>query len=66
MVEITGKRLVILISDGGAPNFNDAFNKEFYISTKPRIRHIRHIRLQVDHNNNKMDVLMVRLETGKK
>jgi hypothetical protein len=57
MVEITGKRLVILISDDGAPNFNDAFNKEFYRSTKPRTRHIRHIRLQVEcHNNNKMDV----------
>jgi hypothetical protein len=55
MLEITGKRLVTLISDG-APNFNDAFNKEFYRSTKPRTRHIRHIRLQVDHNNNKMDV----------
>jgi putative transposase len=52
--ELTGKRPEALISDG-ARNFNDAFNKEFYANTKPRTRHIRHIRLQGDHNNNKME-----------
>jgi transposase-like protein len=51
---IAGKRPNTLISDG-APNFNDAFNKEFYTNTNPRTRHIRHIRLQGDHNNNKME-----------
>jgi putative transposase len=51
---IAGKRPNTLISDG-APNFNDAFNKEFYTNTNPTTRHIRHIRLQGDHNNNKME-----------
>jgi hypothetical protein len=45
-----------LISDG-ARNFNDVFNREFYTNTNPRTRHIRHIRLQGDHNNNKMEPL---------
>jgi putative transposase len=52
--ETTGKRPNTLISDG-AHNFNDAFNKEFYTNTNPKTRHIRHIRLQGDHNNNKME-----------
>jgi hypothetical protein len=42
---------------GGAPNFHDAFNKEFYTLSGPRTRHISHIRLQGDHNNNKMERL---------
>ena len=29
--------------------------REFYTNTTPRTRHIRHIRLQGDHNNNKME-----------
>ena len=52
--EIAGKRPDALISDG-AQNFNDAFSKEFYTNTKPRTKHIRHIRWQGDHNNNKME-----------
>ena len=52
--EIVGTRRNTLISDG-APNFNDAFNKEFYTNRFPRARHIRHIRLQGDHNNNKVE-----------
>jgi putative transposase len=52
--ELTGKRPNTLISDG-ARNFNDSFNKEFYTNTTPRTRHISHIRLQGDHNNNKME-----------
>lgn len=43
-----------MISDG-APNFNEAFKKEFYTNANPRTRHIRHIRLQGDLNNNKME-----------
>jgi putative transposase len=54
--ELTGKRPNTLISDS-APNFNDSFNKEFYTNTVPRTRHTRHIRLQGDHNNNKMERL---------
>ena len=52
--EIVGSRPNVLISDG-APNFNEAFNREFYTNKWPRTRHIRHIRLQGDHNNNKME-----------
>jgi putative transposase len=54
--DLTGKRPNTLISDG-APNFNDAFKKEFYTNANPRTRHIKHIRLQGDHNNNKMERL---------
>jgi hypothetical protein len=52
--DLTGKRPNTLISDG-APNFNDAFKKEFFTSSNPRTRHIKHIRLHGDHNNNKME-----------
>jgi putative transposase len=54
--QVTGKRPNTLISDG-APNFNDSFKKEFYTNTTPRTRHISHIRLQGDYNNNKMERL---------
>ncbi|MFY9966504.1 MAG: DDE-type integrase/transposase/recombinase [Nitrososphaeraceae archaeon] len=54
--EIAGKRPNVLISDG-APNYNQAFKDEFFHRRKPRSRHIRHIRLQGDHNNNKMERL---------
>jgi transposase-like protein len=52
--EITGRRPNVLISDGG-PNFHDAFNKAFRTIRNPRTRHIKHIRLQGDHNNKKME-----------
>jgi putative transposase len=52
--EITGKRPNTLISDG-APNFHDAFKKEFATHRLPTPRHIRHIRIQGDHNNSKME-----------
>jgi putative transposase len=54
--EVTGKRPNVLISDG-APNYNQAFKDEFFHRRNPRSRHIRHIRLQGDHNNNKMERL---------
>jgi transposase-like protein len=54
--ELTGKRPSTLISDG-APNFNDAFKNEYFTISNPRSRHIRHVRMQGDHNNNKMDRL---------
>ena len=53
---ITGKRPNTLITDGAA-NFHDAFKKEFFTLKDPRTRHISHIRLQGDHNNNKMERL---------
>jgi transposase-like protein len=52
--EVAGKRPMTLISDG-APNFHDAYRKEFWTLNNPRTRHIQHIRLQGDHNNNKME-----------
>ena len=51
--EVTGKRPSVLISDGGE-NFHSAFNKEFY-SNKKDSRHINHIHLKGDRNNNKME-----------
>jgi len=44
----------VLISDG-APNFFEDFNREFYTNKWPRARRIKHIRLQGEHNNNKME-----------
>src|SRR3989442_14104418 len=52
--EIAGKRPNTVITDG-AQNFADAFKKEFFTINNPRTRHISHIRLQGDHNNNKME-----------
>lgn len=46
----------MLISDED-PNYNQAFKDEFLTRRKPRSRHIRHIRLQGDHNNDKMERL---------
>jgi transposase-like protein len=54
--EVADKRPNTLISDG-APNFHVAYNKEFFTIKNPRTRHIRHIRFQGDHNNNKMERL---------
>lgn len=53
--EITGKRPSTLISDG-APNFHKAWKKEFY-SNKMDSKHISHIHLAGDMNNNKMERL---------
>ena len=37
-------------------NFHEAYNKEFRTSRlETRTEHIRHIRLQTDYNNNKME-----------
>ena len=52
--EIAGKRPNTVITDG-AQNFADAIKKEFFTINNPRTRHIAHIRLQGDHNNNKME-----------
>jgi transposase-like protein len=52
--EITHKTPNTFITDD-APIFHDAFNKEFFTLNNPRTRHISHIRLQGDHNNNKME-----------
>jgi putative transposase len=54
--DIAQKKPSVLISDG-ARNYNDAFKQEFFTRRKPRTKHVRHIRLQGDHNNNKMERL---------
>jgi hypothetical protein len=52
--DVAGTRLNTLIRDG-APKFHTAFNKELWTNKWPRTKHINHIRLQGDHNNNKME-----------
>ena len=54
-VETAEKKPAILISDG-AHNFEEAFHKEYY-SNKQDCKHIRHISLKGDKNNNKMERL---------
>lgn len=55
-IELTGKRPTVLISDG-AHNFHTAYKKEFSSWRKPITRHIRHIRIQGEVHNNKMERL---------
>jgi hypothetical protein len=53
--EVAGKRPNVLISDG-APNFHDAYQKEFWTLKNPRTKRVQYIRFQGDsHNNNKME-----------
>jgi putative transposase len=55
--EVAGIGPNIIISDG-VPNFHTAFNRELCTHKWPRSRrHINHIRMQGDHNNNKMERL---------
>jgi transposase-like protein len=53
--QVAGKTPKALISDGGA-NFHEAYTKEFRtMKVETGTEHIRHIRLQGDFNNNKME-----------
>lgn len=52
--EIAGKRPLLLISDG-AHNFKQACKKEYYTMKKPHTRHISHVHMSGDMNNNKME-----------
>lgn len=52
--EITKTRPKTFITDGGR-NFETAYYKELYTVKGLRTKHIRHIRLQGDMNNNKME-----------
>lgn len=54
--EKTGKRPKVMITDG-LPSYHEAYMKEFWTNDKNRTVHIRHIRLQGDKNNNKMERL---------
>jgi putative transposase len=52
---VAGKAPKTLVSDGAA-NFHEAYNHEFRtLKVETRTEHIRHIRLQGDYNNNKME-----------
>lgn len=52
--ELMGKKPDVLISDG-APNFHNAYMREYWTRNVPRTQHIQHIHLAGDHNNNKME-----------
>jgi transposase-like protein len=52
--EVTGKRPKVMITDG-LPSYNEAYMKEFWTNDKKRTVHVRHIHLQKDMNNNKME-----------
>ena len=52
----TGKKPMTIITDGLLV-YNDAYKKEFWTLRNPRTKHIRHIKLKGDHNNNKMERL---------
>lgn len=45
-----------LITDG-LPAYHDAYKKEFWTLKGPRTKHVRHIKLKGDMNNNKMERL---------
>src|SRR3972149_2144360 len=52
---VAGKSPKTLVSDGAA-NFHEAYLKEFYTAKlETRNEHTRHIRLQGDHSNNRME-----------
>jgi len=55
--KVTGKKPMTMITDG-LRSYHDAYKKEFWTQRNPRTKHIRHIKLKGDHNNNKMERLM--------
>lgn len=54
--EVAGKKPMTLISDG-AWNFDEACRKEYFTMAMPKTKHIRHIHIAGDKNNNKMERL---------
>ncbi len=53
---VAQKQPLTLITDG-APNFHEAYTKEFYVRRKRRPEHIREIRMAGRVHNNKMERL---------
>jgi hypothetical protein len=53
-MKATGKKPMTIITDG-LHAYHLAYMKEFWTNTKPRTQHIRHITIQGDKNNNKME-----------
>jgi putative transposase len=54
--KVTGKKPNTMITDG-LRSYHDAYKKEFWTLRNPRTKHIRHIKLKGDMNNNKMERL---------
>jgi transposase-like protein len=54
--KVTGKKPDTMITDG-LRSYHDAYKKEFWTLRNPRTKHIRHIKLKGDMNNNKMERL---------
>lgn len=54
--KVAGKRPMKLITDG-LQSYNLAFKKEFYTAKAPQSQHIRSIRMNGEHNNNRMERL---------
>ena len=54
--KVTGTKPMTLITDG-LPAYHDAYMKEFWTLRNPRTKHIRHIKIRGDHDNNKMERL---------
>ncbi len=52
--EVTGKRPKVIITNG-LPSYNEAYQKEFWTNDRKRTVHVKHIHLQGDMNNNKME-----------
>jgi len=53
---VTGKKPQTIITDG-LPAYHDAYKKAFWTTKNPRTEHISAIRIQGDHNNNKLERL---------
>jgi putative transposase len=54
--KVTGKKPMTLITDG-LPAYHDAYKKEFWTQKNPRTKHIRHIAIRGDKNNNEIERL---------
>ncbi len=52
--KLMGKKPMTFITDG-LPAYHDAYKKEFRTLKAPQTKHVRHITLRGDHNNNKME-----------
>jgi transposase-like protein len=53
-LKVAGKRPLTLITDG-LKSYQEAYKKEFWTQHNPRTKHIRHITIRGDRNNNKME-----------
>jgi len=53
---VTGKKPEVLITDG-LKSYHQAYMREFWTLRNPRTKHVRHIKIKGDMNNNKMERL---------